>query len=63
MKLEIERLKDNLAESQKSINNLIQENNKFKLLQIENSKNYLSKKILLILIKLRLIDYKQKIAL
>ena len=38
MKLEIERLKDNLSESQKTINNLVQENNKFKLLQIENSK-------------------------
>ena len=38
MKLEIERLKDNLSECQKNINNLVQENNKFKLLQIENSK-------------------------
>jgi hypothetical protein len=38
MKLEIERLKDNLSECQKNTNNLVQENNKFKLLQIENLK-------------------------
>ena len=38
MKLEMARLKDNLAESQSKINELFQENNKLKILQLENAK-------------------------
>ena len=38
MKIEMARLKDNLAESQSKINELFQENNKLKILQIENAK-------------------------
>ena len=38
LKLEMSRLKENLAQSQSKINQLYQENNKLKLLQLENSK-------------------------
>ena len=38
LKLEMARLKDNLAESQSKINELFQENNKLKILQLENAK-------------------------
>ena len=38
MKLEMTRLKENLSQSQSKVNELFQENNKLKLLQLENSK-------------------------
>ena len=43
MKLEIIRLKENLSENKKQINDLIEENNKLKLSQIEISKTISSK--------------------
>ena len=38
MKLEMTRIKENLSQSQSKVNDLFQENNKLKLLQLENSK-------------------------
>ena len=38
MKLEIIRIKENLSQSQAKVNELFQENNRLKLLQLENSK-------------------------
>ena len=38
MKLEIIRIKENLSQSQAKVNDLFQENNRLKLLQLENSK-------------------------
>ena len=38
LKLEMSRVKENLAQSQSKVNELYQENNKLKILQLENSK-------------------------